>query len=295
MLPAIPIELTDHIIDELSRIPDKRERSSALSSAALVCHAFRFRAHSHLFAELHFALGDLPIHRRSRRCSRLRQLIDADSNSEYTGIASHVTSLSVIIYLAAERQTPIVRGLGDGDLTAVMRKLFKTDGLPCSLSLISRAISRREERHQIWNWLNAAYLSAFYDLCRNSRVTTLKLSGFTSVPQNLLLTRNAVDNSLITEDDVLYQQSIESDLSYNLNTLRLVACGGKVPSRNLVFSMLQDLTLHLDWTKQPGPVWNRAASMLAEGLPLQKLTLHYTKWSTYKFLYLYNHKRLERY
>ncbi|KAF9472045.1 hypothetical protein BDN70DRAFT_998357 [Pholiota conissans] len=178
---VVPAEVIDLIVDEISQIRDERTRNKALASVALVSWYCRHRAHARLFSNLYItetqrASGTL-------RIRSLLQLIEADKESEISGVASYIRSFSVHLVGPTSR---IRASLDNGTLASILRRIFKTKDVgPRSLSL---SFLPRGNLRNVFDWttLNADFLSAFHDLCYNPSLTTLHLAHFVNLPRTLL-------------------------------------------------------------------------------------------------------------
>jgi hypothetical protein len=176
---TFPPEVIDLVVGQISQFQDEQARHKTLASTALVSWYFRHRAYARLFANVH-------IRDTSNQLSRirgLRLLIDADAQSEASGIASYVRSFAVYLVGPTGR---ISASLAEGSLAAIFRRLFKTQDVgPRSLSL---SFLPRGNLRNVFDWtsLNPDFISAFNDLCRNPTLTTLHLAHFVNLPRTLL-------------------------------------------------------------------------------------------------------------
>ena len=185
-LPSVfPAEVIDLVVDEIARFPNESSRIKTLSATALVSWYFRHRAHAHLFSAIHIREGQpgSPRLGAAVQARELLRLINVDRQSETTGIASYVRSLTVSLSGPMNR---VRRILDDGTLAAILRKIFRTNDVghrSLALSFLVRGSLR-----SVFDWesLHADFLAAFHDLCRNPMLTTLHLAHFVNLPRTLL-------------------------------------------------------------------------------------------------------------
>lgn len=182
---AFPAEVIDLVVNEIARFPNEGSRIRTLCATALVSWYFRHRAHAHLFSSIHIRDAELnsPRLAAALQARKLLGLMNDDPQSETTGIASYVRSLTVSL---SGPMNKVRRILDDGTLAAILRKIFRTNDVghrSLSLSFLVRGNLR-----SVFDWesLNADFLAAFHDLCRNPMLTTLHLAHFVNLPRTLL-------------------------------------------------------------------------------------------------------------
>ncbi|KDR80896.1 hypothetical protein GALMADRAFT_222496 [Galerina marginata CBS 339.88] len=293
MVPNLPPELKNLIVAHLEQIPNATERHSALSSAALVSHHFRYQAHSHLFANviLHSVYNGSPRHTLThlqvvgRRLRNLCQLIHADPDSERTGIASHIKNFELTLQFSA---------LDDNTaLPFILRRLFKTGTSPCSLSLSFHKYQLHQD-----------LIPALQVVCRNPVLKTLRLSQCRGLPVDLLrhssvrniyfkqvsFLHSRPDHTAILaggetspsdceqfdSSEGVFSESIETDCTYSLKAILDWTPDSRIPSYFL-FSKLKDITFCLDWTQQR--VWDEATAITFAAGALEQLKLELSKYS----------------
>lgn len=269
----IPAEVIDLVINEVHHFPEETLRVKTLADTALVSWYFRHRAHTCLFSDISTAHNSSSL--SVDRIRRLRELIDADPQSETAGIASYIRSLNVYITGPVNR---IRRVLDDGTLAAILRKIFKTNHVGDRLLSLSFSVPGNLRNMFDWETLNADFLSAFYDLCRNPNLTTLHLAHFINLPRTILhhsfvknirLSRtrlveineeeitedNAIENLEILKSDDVVINSLEEgqavplesiDTDHSLPLLDLI---DMTPQHDLhpklAFSQLKKLTVNI--------------------------------------------------
>ncbi|KAF9472044.1 hypothetical protein BDN70DRAFT_998356 [Pholiota conissans] len=177
---VVPAEVIDLIVDEIAKFSDDRMKKKTLASLALVSWYCRSRAHGHLFSSLYI----LDYQNGRQRVQALLHLIEADPQSEESGIASYVRSLTIQLI----GQTNKIRiPFDDGSLARIFRKIFRKQNKgPFSLSLLCPPREGIVRKPFDWTTLNADFLSTFYDLLGNPSFDTLHLAHFGKLPRNLL-------------------------------------------------------------------------------------------------------------
>ncbi|KDR80892.1 hypothetical protein GALMADRAFT_241390 [Galerina marginata CBS 339.88] len=297
MPPNLPSELIDLIIGRVAQFASKTEHNHALSSTALVSHSFRFRAHSHLFSDVIISSNTRRFDQATERLDVLRKLIDADRHSECNGIASHIRTFELSISRPYDDEDSKVMA---ATMVAIIGKIFKTGTSPCSFSLTFNG-------H--WRWESLEYFgpgfnSAFQDICRNPRLSTLRLSYLYGMPMDLLRhssvknisfirvafmdlslnrTSTLADNpgrEVFESSQAVCPESIETDFiyTYPLTSILDMTPNKDVPP-NLLFSKLRVIVFHLYWSEKEE--WDQAAGILANAAPtLEKLTLKLNSRST---------------
>ncbi|KDR80891.1 hypothetical protein GALMADRAFT_241387 [Galerina marginata CBS 339.88] len=176
-------------------------------------------------------------------------------------------------------------------MAAIMGKLFKIGSSPCSFSF---------SFNESWLWELLEYAapgfnSAFRDICRNPRLSTLRLSYLYGIPMDILRhssvknisfrrvvfvyinphrTSTLADNpsrDAFESNQAVCPESIETDFTYPLKSILDMTPDKRLPSK-LLFSKLAVIVFHLDWTEEED--WDQAAGILANAAPtLEKLTL----------------------
>ena len=209
---SLPQELRDLVVDHISQMPDNSERIRALSSIALVSSQFRYWAHKRLFSTvvLRGKHGSLVAGSAFRRLCQLKDLINADPQSEMTGIASHIRSFTLILIghlsdYVLPTVTPLV--VLEGALSFIFRKLFRNGNGQCFLSvLFCVPIGRRLD----WKVLGHDFRCALLDVVRSARLSTLHLRGISNLPDHILV-HSAVDH--ISFKDVSIQHHMQNELA----------------------------------------------------------------------------------
>ncbi|KAF4613885.1 hypothetical protein D9613_008156 [Agrocybe pediades] len=163
---SLPQELFDMIIDEASSHPDGPVRTHILTSLSLVSRAFRERAHNYLFASITV--------REARDADvavgQLFNLLEADSDTDTTGLASRITSFECWI---SRNNVNFVVG--------ILEKLFIGNGNPCSLSLrFVLSIGN------VWRSSPENLKESLFQVCHRPRLVSLSLYHIQDIPRNFL-------------------------------------------------------------------------------------------------------------
>ncbi len=179
----LPQELRDLIVDHISQIRNKSERIRALSSIALVSRRFRYWAHKCLFAAVALRGRHGPaVATAFRRLCQLKDLIIADPHSEVTGIASHIRSFTLSL---GGRRSYLVPPLVEGDaLPFIFQKIYRNGDGPCSLSI--SVFAPTDDNQLNWMALGHDFRCALLDIVRSARLSTLRLRGFSNLPDDIL-------------------------------------------------------------------------------------------------------------
>ena len=201
----LPQELKDLIMDHISQIQSKSERIRVLSSIALVSRRFRYWAHKRLFATVVFrGRYDTILATVFHRLSQLKDLINADPQSEMTGIASHIRSFTLRL---GGRSSLVLPQLAEGDaLPFIFRKIFRNSNGPCSLALILFVPVNGDRLD--WMTLGHDFRCALLDVVRSARLSTLLLLGIGNLPDDILMC-SAVDH--ISFRNITIQHYTQSD------------------------------------------------------------------------------------
>ena len=205
---SLPQELRDLVVDHIPQMPDNSERTRALLSIALVSRQFRYWAHKRLFSTvvLRGKHRSLVAGSAFRRLCQLKDLINADPQSEMTGIASHIRSFTLILIGHLSDAPPTVTPLVEGALSFIFRKLFRNGNGQCSLSvLFCVPIGRRLD----WKVLGHDFRCALLDVVRSTHLSILRLRGISNLPDDILVC-SAVDH--ISVKDVSIRHHMQSEL-----------------------------------------------------------------------------------
>ncbi|PPQ81294.1 hypothetical protein CVT25_015073, partial [Psilocybe cyanescens] len=195
VVPTLPTEIMDEIIDEACRILDV----SSISSVALSSHVFRIHANKARFSSLvpHRNNG----HGIQHTAKRIKGLADINRSghtlSTLPGVFSFATSFSLQMIGYYNEVMP---ALNDGNLAYIFRNLFRpplhknSASSICSLSLHVYRWSRRDDddyddpRYGAMHWLsmNSVLLQEFKALLRESDITRLCLEVVRHIPRDFL-------------------------------------------------------------------------------------------------------------
>ncbi|KAF9480266.1 hypothetical protein BDN70DRAFT_931837 [Pholiota conissans] len=246
-----PAEIIDLVVDAISQFQDKETRISTLASVALVSWYCRHRAHARLFSNLFI---NNATHTWMRRIRNLSRLIEADTQSEVSGVASYIRSFSVQL----DGSMALIRApLDNGTLASILRKIFKTkDTGPRSLKL--SFFPRGSLGHRLdWTTLNANFLSAFHGLSSNPMFTTLHLEFFSNVPRTLLhksFVKNVRLGNVELADDIgdneKIPEEIQSDSSEGRDFHSRAMEGQAVPLESIEIDPSFPLLRIIDMTPQ---------------------------------------------
>ncbi|PPQ86981.1 hypothetical protein CVT25_009348 [Psilocybe cyanescens] len=136
VLPALPVELIDDIIDEASRTLDV----SSVSSIALTSHSFRIRANKTRFSSLvPYRKEGYDIKHTSKRLQSLADIISS-GRSIYAmpGVCEFATSFSLHMIGYYDLVMP---ALNNGNLVYIFNHLFRTSDATYTQST-TRSLSR---------------------------------------------------------------------------------------------------------------------------------------------------------
>jgi len=188
-LESLPQELKDLIVDHIYQISDEDERLRALSATALVSRRFRYWAHKRLFATvvLRGKYGKPPA-AIIRRIWQLRALIDADPQSEKTGVASHIRSFTLSL---GGHRASVMPPLEDDSLPVILQKIHRTGSRPRSLSILLFMPGDNDQLD--WASLHQDFRLALVNVCHSALLTTLRLRGFKNLPHDILA-GSSIDN-----------------------------------------------------------------------------------------------------
>lgn len=188
-LESLPQELKDLVVDHIYQIPDEDERLRALCATALVSRRFRYWAHKRLFATvvLRGKYGKPPA-AIIRRIWQLRDLIDADPQSEKTGVASHIRSFTLSL---GGHRASVVPPLEDNSLPAILQKIHHAGSRPRSLSILLFMPGDNDQLD--WTSLHQDFRLALVNACHSALLTTLRLRGFKNLPHDILA-GSSIDN-----------------------------------------------------------------------------------------------------
>ncbi|PPQ81295.1 hypothetical protein CVT25_015074 [Psilocybe cyanescens] len=202
MLPALPVELVDDIIDEASRTLD----ISSVSSIALTSHSFRIRANKTRFSSLVPSRKEgYDIKHTSKRLQTLADIIGS-GQSIYTmpGVCEFATSFSLHMIGYHDLVMP---ALNNGNLVYIFNHLFRpsdatyTQSTTRSLSLCIYRWSRASEDEYSndgdgdedlryvdlsWRSMNLDLATCIQNLIQLSELNRLSLKWMRHIPRDLL-------------------------------------------------------------------------------------------------------------
>ena len=189
--PHLPVELIDHIIDEISAAQENYQLlplAQRLSCLALVARRCRNRVNSHRFARVVFHRYCSPA-----RIHGLVSLLDKNIWEKHEGLAHHITT--IFLPLATNRQDNYFpHCFKDGSIATLFRLVFRGDGHPASskdsysltMWMLLPASPDTETKGVDFTTLGPDVAEALHDLCSNSYMTEFRLSYFFNVPKTLL-------------------------------------------------------------------------------------------------------------
>jgi len=186
---VFPEELLDAIVEEVSFLRNDSPPTDGnydpsirgLTSLALVSRYLRESAHGLLFAtvELSDKNKGITMLSKSIKSDRIREflkLVDADPNSESTGLVSRITSFKLQVEFDYEERATLVSN--------ILSKLFKrkdkkiTHPKPCYFSF--------DGRHNDIRIFGKQFERRLFKFCRNPRLVGLTLRNLYRVPKNIL-------------------------------------------------------------------------------------------------------------
>ncbi|KAF9476452.1 hypothetical protein BDN70DRAFT_882345 [Pholiota conissans] len=203
---ALPIELTDNIIDKAIAIvpPYRRERTKVLeveSALALVSHSFRQRTNMHRFATVSLVAPKSPFN--IDPYINFPQILQSKVWNENTGIARHLQK--IILYLEASQDYCGYDDLEhredlfeDGAIEDLLKTLYNGDVIigptPAPTLVVTTndidlaanfPLSIRSRMN--WRYIDQHFRSTLQGLLKEgSRLTRLKLEGIFVAPKTLL-------------------------------------------------------------------------------------------------------------
>ena len=167
----IPLELIDHIIDELYDDPTQAGRV-ALQSCILVSKYFRHRALKHVFKNVQIT-RNLD---SARRMANLRQIIVSPPNSSFQGVGAYIESLRIHWQHITGPLDPDGR-LEYKSIVAVLRKLHEEGNAVRHLRLSVQSFNTPS-----WTKIMPRFKKIFELLATSHHLVSLTIQNASSLP-----------------------------------------------------------------------------------------------------------------
>lgn len=180
--PQFPPEVLELFVD---RIADFTQDRAALQACSLVSHAFRNRAHHHLFSSIRFTQRSYSI--ATKLHSELQafcELATSGLTFTMTTLLFHVQSFALVLNGSV---FDAYTTLSNENLTEIMRLLRKHSQVIHSTIILGSAM------RIFWPYLSLRFRKAFTELCQVPSMSTLHLQNICSVPATLLSDTNIND------------------------------------------------------------------------------------------------------